>query len=192
MTCRPPNAFNWATTFRRWKPRRTRPRRRRCWSFNGATVFRRWKLVGHPQGPPVGKSASMEPPSFGGGNSQSSVSSSTVKASLQWSHRLSAVETSYLGCWASIFWPLQWSHRLSAVETCPEGYPHDWAYPLQWSHRLSAVETSPYRRGQNLGRTPSMEPPSFGGGNLVGLEQLNFVFWLLQWSHRLSAVETSH
>ena len=120
-----------------------------CWSplggraapsFNGATAFRRWKPARLPE--------------YAGRG-----------APLQWSHRLSALETSLAAVMAFSSAVLQWSHRLSALET-PDG-PHGVAGVLH----------------------PSMEPPPFGAGNW------DSGFWpcalsILQWSHRLSALET--
>ncbi len=111
--------FNGATVFRRWK----RPQRPICelkgGSFNGATVFRRWKPGGF-------------------------VNSSSGNLSLQWGHRLSAVET------------------VTMQETLHG--PIDW---LQWGHRLSAVETLRYFFSSIECNAASMGPPSFGGGNPV-------------------------
>ena len=183
-------------------------------SFNGATAFRQWKrhLVGHTisgywgasmEPPPFGSgnslwgggqrirsSASMEPPPFGSGNSIQSPVPTRYWRSLQWSHRLSAVETR-LGLNRPLKQTLlQWSHRLSAVETT-RGVPsrggpsacfngatafRQWKLEnrlrplyeqmkLQWSHRLSAVETACGVVASGFGHQ-------------------------LQWSHRLSAVET--
>ena len=91
---------------------------------------------------------------------------------------------------ASAVVSLQWSHRLSAMETLQQPDAHSQHHHpsmepppfgdgnliagtvalgmmicLQWSHRLSAMETShdaPQRPG---GRLPSMGPPPFGDGN---------------------------
>ena len=108
-------------------------------SFNGATAFRQWKQlvdtglavrVVPSMEPPLFGSGnqcsrrlcerhlepSIEPPLFGSGNSELPRSTSTA-ASLQWSHRFSAVETtSCVGSQKSTTC-LQWSHRFSAVET---------------------------------------------------------------------------
>ena len=133
--------FNGATVFRRWK----RPQRPICelkgGSFNGATVFRRWKPGGF-------------------------VNSSSGNLSLQWGHRLSAVET------------------VTMQETLHG--PIDW---LQWGHRLSAVETLRYFFSSIECNAASMGPPSFGGGNFPVLHHRRSSS-SLQWGHRLSAVET--
>ena len=110
-------------------------------TFNGATAFQRWK--------PLNRETCI-----------------LIGSALQWSHRLSAMETAAHplrqgpkpapsmepppfsdGNTLRDVQPLvvnvslQWSHRLSAMETTLEdsvGY-HIWV--LQWSHRLSAMET---------------------------------------------------
>ena len=109
----------------------------------------------------------MEPPPFGSGNMVKAWMEANNKTMLQWSHRLSAVETCKFPSVTLSSYPLQWSHRLSAVETWGHRPWHRAPpYGLQWSHRLSAVETTPQQ-----GFTPRQEVT-------------------LQWSHRLSAVET--
>ena len=64
--------------------------------------------------------ASMEPPPFGSGNWLRLGTARCCPSRLQWSHRLSAVETPDSEVrpilQALLSW-LQWSHRLSAVET---------------------------------------------------------------------------
>ena len=159
------------------------------------------------------RAPSMEPPPFGSGNWIRSFNGAT--AFRQWR----ALHQSSI---------LQWSHRLSAVET-----PTGCAFPppfgcqrrrffsrsgLQWSHRLSAVETVV----RTVGRQGN-EPPSavYGGGgrtrrsrpfngatafrqwklpHACTLQWSHRLQWKLpttigvfrlQWSHRLSAVETS-
>ena len=133
--------------------------------------------------------ASMEPPPFGDGNVLRAIRRSFNGAIgwtyvsrngiwahplLQWSHRLSAMETS-VGDFPSRLLHglllLQWSHRLSAMETWPPvGYPSGpTPWMLQWSHRLSAMETMVFE------------------GEVACLPGL----LLLQWSHRLSAMETA-
>ena len=115
------------------------------WCFNGATVFRQWKLENRLR------------PLY-------------EQMKLQWSHRLSAVETRRgrgmctpsLGCFNGATAFRQWK-RLG------DGDGGARLMPLQWSHRLSAVETvgrlqpaPPTRVSQGA----SMEPPPFGSGNL--------------------------
>ncbi len=111
--------------------------------------------------------ASMEPPSFDGGNRL----------------RLRHVQSYPLA--------LQWSRRLSTAETAdaPASIRLSWL-SLQWSRRLSTAETP-----QRLFRGPgeegaSMEPPSFDGGNLEA-EREEARQRSLQWSRRLSTAETS-
>ena len=133
--------------------------------FNGATAFRRWK-------PPEGR-ASPAPCSW-----------------LQWSHRLSAMETPRGEGKPG---PLQ----LASMEPPPfgDGNPQRggqarppaagfngatafrrWKPPegraspapcswLQWSHRLSAMETPRGEGKPGPLQLASMEPPPFGDGN---------------------------
>ena len=133
---------------------------------------------------------SMGPPPFSDGNPQSR-RMGRPSISLQWGHRLSAMETrsrlgrppvflTFNGATAFQRWKLsgsipavmmlvslQWGHRLSAMETpvTPQGQvePVDL---LQWGHRLSAMETI-------------TTPTSWNGTTT------------LQWGHRLSAMETA-
>ena len=112
--------------------------------------------------------ASMEPPPFGDGN-----------------------RVSFRSARRSTHCTLQWSHRLSAMETCGGGRginrPH---ISLQWSHRLSAMETARLHPRVSVEKDASMEPPPFGDGNLNReAPPVNWLTWL-QWSHRLSAMET--
>ena len=87
------SSFNGATAFRRWKRQRRRPGPPWCARFNGATAFRRWKLVA-PMLTPVGpEAASMGPPPFGDGNDQAFYGGFVELGTLQWGHRLSAMET---------------------------------------------------------------------------------------------------
>ena len=65
--------------------------------FNGATAFRRWKVgsvgVIHVEV----RLASMGPPPFGDGKTRSGKPGSDLRLSLQWGHRLSAMESSGVG-----------------------------------------------------------------------------------------------
>ena len=134
----------------------------------------------------------MEPPPFGDGNVTGIGQIETAGTILQWSHRLSAMETSRTDDSPVRRTSLQWSHRLSAMET-------------------SRVSTCTTGRG-----VPSMEPPPFGDGNLRSTPSpahstasfngaTAFRRWKrtmmmksiggtlnLQWGHRLSAMETHH
>ena len=139
-----------------------------------------------------------------------------MRKTLQWGHRLSAMETSrsgsrcrsssstFNGATAFRRWKpgtrlaitpcmahLQWGHRLSAMETLQLRKFQREFIALQWGHRLSAMETSRRRRFRHPhGRAPSMGPPPFGDGNIP----LDGEAWanqlILQWGHRLSAMET--
>ena len=110
---------------------------------------------------------------------------------LQWSHRLSAMETSRIS--AAVFAPgdasmepppfgygnkradkgrlvlylkLQWSHRLSAMETTGKlTVLAVMTRLLPWSHRLSAMETLLQSGVHRLHAGASMGLPPFGDGN---------------------------
>ena len=101
------------------------------------------------------------------------------------------METSSNGRTVALQAALQWSHRLSAMETGRLrrdvlGVKH----LLQWSHRLSAMETQPTGKSPHLRICASMEPPPFGDGNTRGQGARPAFYYALQWSHRLSAMET--
>ena len=137
------SAFNGATAFRQWKPTwRFRPVPLACPRFNGATAFRQWKLTWR-----------VSACSFG-------------VSSLQWGHRLSAVETK--------------PQRLvgSGILAASMGPP-----PFGSGN----VKSYPFR---NVCSTASMGPPPFGSGNVVIERNAGGRALLLQWGHRLSAVET--
>ena len=157
----------------------------------------------------------MGPPPFGDGNGQLRHWVPDDPQSLQWGHRLSAMETrtsAFPACAsgaASMGPPPFGDGNTSAPSSVGSGAP-----TLQWGHRLSAMETL----GQHLLRClvigASMGPPPFGDGNgpmrsphPVSLPGFNgataFRRWklrnagsvtracrLLQWGHRLSAMET--
>ena len=111
----------------------------------------------------------MEPPPFGDGNPKT-VSPMLTTWALQWSHRLSAMET-----WAQMHIsgldsPLQWSYRLSAMETGVAPVETKFEVKLQWSHRLSAMETG----FRSLGR--GYYPGRFNGATAFR-----------RWKHRQSA-----
>ena len=138
--------------------------------------------------------ASMEPPPFGSGNWRCrDLLGEASRKGLQWSHRLSAVETGLDGTAppCATRSPLQWSHRLSAVETLHakvEGVLVSRCAIdiLQWSHRLSAVEnwgpqTSP---STDPIRLASMEPPPFGSG-----KQREFEGWCSSPGCKLASME---
>ena len=85
---------------------------------------------------------------------------------------------------------LQWSHRLSAMETAWAGGEVLTAANLQWSHRLSAMETAPRVDRLGMDSGPSMGPPPFSDGNADADYEAAWVPQYLQWGHRLSAMET--
>ena len=167
-----PGTFNGATAFQRWKPGNEPGEGHPRGAFNGATAFQRWKRV-------------------------SALCSMSTPYSLQWGHRLSAMETRhnpggyrlrrlpFNGATAFQRWE---PHRvLGKIEhrRAPSMGPPSFSdgnifsqgpgavgFPvggrLQWGHRLSAMET---RRGpddRGPGRHPSMGPPPFSDGNLAG------------------------
>ena len=109
--------------------------------------------------------ASMEPPPFGDGNSIE-LPTTDYELALQWSHRLSAMETPldgqparaardrFNGATAFRRWKLaSGCIGQTAVTT------------LQWSHRLSAMETHETVAAKVQDPPASMEPPPFGDGN---------------------------
>ena len=183
-------SFNGATAFRRWKPvRRLRPS---VWprGFNGATAFRRWK----PAGP---------------------ATSGLTADTLQWGHRLSAMET-----WVG-HGPRVPRHRGASMGPPPFGDGNSWRArrtstrtTLQWGHRLSAMETCPSTwrppcgacasmgpppfgdgnqatdKGNKKENVASMGPPPFGDGNVKPGKRPSALEGRLQWGHRLSAMET--
>ena len=159
-------------------------------TFNGATAFRQWKQ----------SRAAVTP---------------AVPASLQWGHRLSAVETGSVMSALAIITSLQWGHRLSAVETrvgsvilisiCPasmgpppfgSGNIPNPCGPLFVP--LASMGPPPFGSGnppvvdgrRRKERVASMGPPPFGSGNVHILLLDVRAFTVLQWGHRLSAVET--
>ena len=109
--------------------------------------------------------ASMEPPPFGDGNWDTPRTARLVCTKLQWSHRLSAMETAQVMARIGEDLELQWSHRLSAMETGlllgPAG-----------GLLVASMEPPPFGDGSclNVDGTAvvgdaSMEPPPFGDGN---------------------------
>ena len=202
----------------------------RC--FNGATAFRRWKLVNvnrnganleraSMEPPPFGDGntalqdvtnasdkASMEPPPFGDGNSQASPTGAPSDTPLQWSHRLSAMETReqthairsadgrFNGATAFRRWkpPDQWRQRAYTLD-CFNGATafRRWKPMVgvqRASQRLLWKRVSKHTQFDQL-MAASMEPPPFGDGNLPTNGSTCLHTGLLQWSHRLSAMETA-
>ena len=135
--------------------------------FNGATAFRRWKLVvARDLNLEIG-TPSMGPPPFGDGNNAELEKAAISIVSLQWGHRLSAMETSRpKSITNQQYFNLQWGHRLSAMETSVRAPTAGSAIcPLQWGHRLSAMETRSIGQWVLDPAHPSMGPPPFGDGN---------------------------
>ena len=130
---------------------------------------------------------SMGPPPFGDGNPVANGAtafrrrmgppSDTLTHTLQWGHRLSAMETRHNPAnTASVSRrsDLQWGHRLSAMETARRvAVDAKVKRTLQWGHRLSAMETR-----KSSTRTT-------GGATAFRVSSM-----FLQWGHRLSAMET--
>ena len=115
-----------------------RPPRR----FNGATTFQPWirdivlvKLGEQEQHP------SMEPRPFSHGYLVDLTDVSTNIAVLQWSHDLSAMDTTLFCCTVAATTFLQWSHDLSAMDTRHRSQKICRPADLQWSHDLSAMDT---------------------------------------------------
>ena len=210
QTSRP--AFNGATALRRWKHDRSPRRGTPPPAFNGAPPFGDGNLFCPFAMSPVGV-PSMEPPPFGDGNSHPTPPMRSDTASLQWSHRPSAMETRQrraavgYGDGPSMEPPpfgdgnqhRQHRHRTPggpSMEPPPFG---DGNQHRQRRHRTPggpSMEPPPFGDGnqhrQRRHRTPggpSMEPPPFGDGNPVGVLYMAMLFGL-QWSHRPSAMET--
>ena len=157
----------------------------------------------------------MEPPPFGDGNAGYAADANITDALLQWSHRLSAMETAAL-----IRHDLDLTSASMEPPPFGDGNSSCLASPqwisglLQWSHRLSAMETLQFVSQLSASYLASMEPPPFGDGNREARSTTNsrrrcfngatafrrWKLWLaevspimaymLQWSHRLSAMET--
>ena len=163
--------------------------------FNGATAFRRWKLDYVQQSEPILSAplaplASMEPPPFGDGN----VVNDTVEdrsLGLQWSHRLSAMETALRSSRSVGYTMLQWSHRLSAMETALRSSRSVGYTMLQWSHRLSAMETKTACVARGCSSTLQWSHRLSAMETGIDEAEPNHEWVMLQWSHRLSAMETA-
>ena len=117
--------FNGATAFRQWKPctilgADANSSKR----FNGATAFRRWKREIRRHSGRHNYHHSMGPPPFGDGNGTPYSLAAVHRSTLQWGHRLSAMETAASLKIAAGVKCLQWGHRLSAMETPPAPHHH--------------------------------------------------------------------
>ena len=157
---------------------------------------------------------SMGPPPFGDGNCQNASRWGFFSSSLQWGHRLSAMETSVDRTSSALRMALQWGHRLSAMETYSKA-------ACIASSQGPSMGPPPFGDGNRQGQQrhwrgvrPSMGPPPFGDGNRpcpgwasCPCRPFNgataFRRWKhdetitdyeyssdLQWGHRLSAMET--
>ncbi len=126
-------------------------------------VVRNSRKRGTGQAP---RTASMGPPSFGGGNATPSPAGCGVYSSFNGATVFRRWKRYTITGWLRRIFQLQWGHRLSAVETLHH-------------HRLAAAYIP-----------ASMGPPSFGGGNLCKQKNEINETVELQWGHRLSAVET--
>ena len=132
----------------------------------------------------------MEPPPFGAGNGPSCRPTGSPSSAFN-----GATAFRRWNLWVPVLaWVvssvLQWSHRLSALETPVKMPLLVMVSGLQWSHRLSALETLSRFLNPNHPSPPSMEPPPFGAGNARLTITTTFSVPALQWSHRLSALET--
>ena len=163
--CHRLDGFNGATAFRRWKPVAPTLRRKTFGASMEPPPFGDGNQVPHRCRAEVGR-ASMEPPPFGDGNPSAGATLVSISYSLQWSHRLSAMETR------------DWragnpGGTQASMEPPPFGDGNMWKtapvavlrWVLQWSHRLSAMETCRAGGVGSDGPVASMEPPPFGDGN---------------------------
>ncbi len=158
-------------------------------------------------------SASMGPPSFGGGNASGVELGGGTKGVLQWGHRLSAVETRsgrrssrtasrFNG--ATVF--RRWKRDTAPVARSGRGRasmrPPSFGggnFPPSHCSRNSCCfnGATVFRRWKlemnkaaQTAVVASMGPPSFGGGNAGCRLSQPMHPMGLQWGHRLSAVET--
>ena len=163
-----PTSFNGATAFQRWKlAGKGESSKLGTTTFNGATAFQRWKQGVDPHKTLEGFRPSMGPPPFSDGNwtvlsyrleEQRTFNGATAfqrwkrgavdgpalkQGSLQWGHRLSAMETSRT-CATNSGIPLAFNGATAFQRWKLVTF---WESPpsvsfLQWGHRLSAMETS--------------------------------------------------
>ena len=170
-------------------------------TFNGATAFRRWKLEGPGEtdpsrlrpsmGPPPfgdgncpgqhypqpGLRPSMGPPPFGDGNVTISCARFSRETTLQWGHRLSAMETSAPSFDLTGLTALQWGHRLSAMETGTSFTCQGWGMGRAFNGATAFrrwKRDKRHHQHHQRGR-PSMGPPPFGDGNSLNRANLNAV-----------------
>ena len=184
-------AFNGATAFQRWKPGGADD----LWiinTFNGATAFQRWKPPGCTACPDL-------LPAFNGATAfqrwkpvRLGLARWTPTSTLQWGHRLSAVETT---CTA---------RRHLSVPGASMGPPPFSDGNLGTGQRRpgdcrgSFNGATAFQRWKHAGgnfvapviATPSMGPPPFSDGNMNQVSVGSCTWALLQWGHRLSAMET--
>ena len=145
--------FNGATAFRRWKPLQIQRCLVRLKPSMGPPHFRRWKQLGESVPGIAVMGPSMGPPPFGDGNKPGTGDSRYSIRTLQWGHRLSAMETrqkhgsGHRGLRPSMgpppfgdgnkydplnssspIYDLQWGHRLSAMETALCGSSAPWIH----------------------------------------------------------------
>ena len=161
--------FNGATAFRRWKHHIKSPPSRSCTGFNGATAFRRWKRLRLRVHNAVVSVASMGPPPFGDGNVTMPRPFAPSRISLQWGHRLSAMETRPDGVGRAARWA--GFNGATAFRRWKLGHA-DVGEP---EAVLASMGPPPFGDG-NLerqhvldgGKPASMGPPPFGDGNLPG------------------------
>ena len=136
-------------------------------AFNGATAFRRWKPEWGLIKGLSGIIPSMGPPPFGDGNFRGHRGRIRRLRTFNWATAFRRWKHLKLRVRALTSLSLQWGHRLSAMETpAPTAIPSiAWSF-LQWGHRLSAMETvSALCQFQVRCTPPSMGPPPFGDGN---------------------------
>ena len=120
-----PEAFNGATAFRRWKLHQPLRNHILVVAFNGATAFRRWKQAKDDVAQVYEMVPSMGPPPFGDGNVWGARRAYRVRRPFNGATAFRRWKR--LGRSAGLPGPatLQWGHRLSAMETGPHRGPAD-------------------------------------------------------------------
>ncbi len=207
----PGRGFNGATSSRTWKAIGFVFVIKSLQGFNGATSSRTWKVAGF-QMPTTWNQASMEPRPHERGKMLGDALAAQL-ASLQWSHVLTNVESSFHGQrrWLGISASMEprphergksgngqtvGRVRRASMEPRPhergkadvEGKPLRESLWLQWSHVLTNVES----RAACFARCSI---PGFNGATSSRTwkaskwKDLILPHWLLQWSHVLTNVE---
>ena len=159
------------------------------WCFNGATAFRRWKQ-GHKEIRFTSRAnASMEPPPFGDGNTPCLASSSSVPGGFNGATAFRRWKLTPFAPSTPDSHSLQWGHRLSAMETGRLRCGHPGASRASMGPPPFGDGNESLGVSTKVCLTASMGPPPFGDGNYC----YGTPYWyipVLQWGHRLSAMET--